>query len=138
MNSTFWNHLLIRFIISFAFWEAFSLPVKMLFFSKFYYMPAVKSIFVPIVDIYWLGPVFADFIQIFFTGVLYYLAKPSLPEKFAGGFLFGIVLAGVFAGLTIFILSFTTVFPTQMVWVWCLYEALLSVSVAVIYSTEIT
>lgn len=137
MNSIFWNNLLIRFIISFAFWEAFSLPVKMLFFSKFYYMAEFKSIFVPIIDIYWIGPVFADIIQIFFTGILYSLAKPSLPEKFAGGFLFGLAMAGIFAGITIFTLSFTTVFPPQMLWVWSLYEALLSITVAVIYSTEI-
>lgn len=137
MNSKIWNHLIIRFLVSFASWEVLSFPIKMLFFSKFYYSTEFKQFFVPMIDIYWIIPAFADIMQIFVTGFLYYLAKHTLPEKYAGGFLFGLLLSGIFASIALLLQSFTTVFPIKILWIWFLYEALMSIIVSVIYSADL-
>ena len=136
MSGKVWNHLIIRFLVSFAFWEVLSFPVKMLFFSKFYYSSEFKHVFTPIADIYWIIPAFADMIQIFITGFLYFLAKHTLPEKYAGGFLFGLLLSGIFVSIVLFLQSFTSAFPLQILWIWFLYEAFLSVTVSLIYSAD--
>ena len=136
MNSKVWNHILIRFLVSLAFWEALSFPLKMLFFSKFYYSNDFKSFFTPVTDINWIIPAIADMIQIFATGLIVSLARPSLPEKLAGGFLAGLILSGIFVGITLFIQSFTSLFPTEFLWMWCLYEVFLSLTVAIIYTVE--
>ena len=65
-----WNQFLIRFIVAFAFWEVLAFPLRMLFFSKFYHDPNIQNMFMRIADVYWLGPIAADFLGIFALGFL--------------------------------------------------------------------
>jgi hypothetical protein len=69
-TSNDWNQFLIRFLLAFAFWEVIAFPLRMLFFSKFYYDPNLSGIFVSIANIYWLGPIAADFLSILTLGAL--------------------------------------------------------------------
>ena len=86
-------------------------------------------------DIFWAGPVFADFIQIFIIGALYTLSKRSLPESISGGFLFGLLISVFFASIALFMASFTNSMNNTIWWVWALYQFIESVTVSVIYSS---
>lgn len=135
LNTEKWNRILVRFLLAFSFWEAVSIPLRMLFFAKFYFDPTLKSIFVPITDVFWLGPVFSDLTFTLAFGFLYALMKESLPQGLVGGFLVGILVSIIgFVSPMLWTLSLTNFAPTQLVWVWVAYYSLFTISTAVIYS----
>lgn len=134
-----WNQFLLRFIIAFAFWEVLAFPLRMLFFSKFYHNPELQSIFVPVAEIYWLGPISAEFIGIFVIGFLYTLIQKGLPEGLVGGLLFGFLfsIAG-FVSPTLFLTTLTNLAPNSLWWIWVLFLSLQTITVSSIYSVSLT
>lgn len=135
LNAEKWNRILVRFLLAFSFWEAVSIPLRMLFFSKFYFDPNFKGIFVPITDVFWLAPVFSDLVFTLSFGVLYSLIKDSLPQGLVGGFLVGIVISIIgYVSPMLWTLSLTNFAPSILVWVWVAYYAIFTTVTAVIYS----
>jgi len=136
MNNKVWNQFLIRFFLAFAFWEAFSFPVKILLFSKFYYNIELTGLFVQMRDVYWVVPIVADFIQIFAIGVLYNLARKSLPENISGGVVFGLLISILFMSIPLFMISFTNSMTNLIWWTWAIYQFIESLTVSVIFSSS--
>ena len=136
MNNKVWNQFLIRFFLAFAFWEAFSFPVKILLFSKFYYNVDLSGLFVQMKDVYWVVPIGADFIQIFAIGVIYTLARKSLPENISGGVIIGLMVSLLFISIPLFMISFTSPIPGIIWWTWAIYQFIESITVSVIYSSS--
>jgi len=135
LNTEKWNRILVRFLLAFSFWEAVSIPLRMLFFSKFYFDPNFKGIFVPITDVFWIAPVFSDLVFTLSFGVLYSLIKDSLPQGLVGGFLVGILVSIIgFVSPMLWTLSLTNFAPVVLVWVWVAYYAIFTTVTAVIYS----
>ncbi|MDZ4725422.1 MAG: hypothetical protein SH817_04655 [Leptospira sp.] len=130
-----WNRILVRFLLAFAFWEAISIPLRMLFFSKFYFDPSLRGIFVPVSDVYWIGPIAGDLIQTLFLAILYVYARPSLPNGLVGGILFGIVYAiTANMGVTLVLTSLTNVAPTLIWWVWAGFQTLYAIIAGSVFS----
>lgn len=91
--------------------------------------------FVPITDVFWIGPVFSDLSFTLSFGFLYALMKESLPQGLVGGFLVGILVSIIgFVSPMLWTLSLTNFAPTVLVWVWVAYYAIFTISTAVIYS----
>ncbi|MBM9590366.1 hypothetical protein JWG41_07915 [Leptospira sp. 201903075] len=135
LNTEKWNRILVRFLLAFSFWEAVSIPLRMLFFSKFYFDPNFKGTFILITDVFWLAPVFSDLVFTLSFGVLYSLIKDSLPEGLVGGFLVGILVSIIgFVSPMLWTLSLTNFAPPVLVWVWVAYYAIFTTITAVIYS----
>ena len=130
-----WNQFLIRFIVAFAFWEVIAFPLRMLFFSKFYHDPSIQSVFVNIADVYWLGPITADFIGIFALGYLYSLVKSGLPEGLVGGILFSLSFSlAAYVSPVLFVTSLTNIAPLALWWIYVLFLSLQAIIVTSIYS----
>jgi hypothetical protein len=93
-TSNDWNQFLIRFLLAFAFWEVIAFPLRMLFFSKFYYDPSLSGIFVSIANVYWLGPIAADFLSILTLGALVLSRKDLGCQKdWSADLLFGVLFS---------------------------------------------
>lgn len=91
--------------------------------------------FVPITDVFWLGPVFSDLSFTLAFGFLYVLMKESLPQGLVGGFLVGILVSIIgFVSPMLWTLSLTNFAPSALVWVWVAYYSIFTISTAVIYS----
>lgn len=134
-----WNQFLLRFLIAFAFWEVLAFPLRMLFFSKFYHDPSIESLFIRIADVYWLGPISAEFLGIFFLGLLFYLVKSGLPEGLVGGLLFGTVFSiAAFVAPVLFLTTLTQVAPAALWWIWVLFLTIQTITVSSIYSVSIS
>ncbi|TGN18937.1 hypothetical protein [Leptospira idonii] len=134
-NTETWNRILVRFLLAFAFWEAVAIPLRMLFFSKFYFDPSLQSLFVSMTDVYWLGPVAGDLIQSLFMAILFAYAREGLPEGLLGGLGFGILFSlGAVVGPTLFLSTLTQFAPTSLLWVWAGYQTLFSIVAGSIYS----
>lgn len=130
-----WNQFLIRFIVAFAFWEVLAFPIRMLFFSKFYHDPGIQNMFTRIADVYWLGPIAADFLGIFALGFLYSFVKNGLPDGLVGGILFGFSFSiAAFVAPILFVTSLTTIAPLGLWWIWVLFLSIQSITVSCIYS----
>jgi len=107
----------------------------MLFFSKFYFDPSLRGIFVPVSDVYWIGPIAGDLIQTLFLAILYVYARPSLPNGLVGGILFGIVYAiTANMGVTLVLTSLTNVAPTLIWWVWAGFQTLYAIIAGSVFS----
>ncbi|TGN06901.1 hypothetical protein [Leptospira ilyithenensis] len=134
-NTDTWNRILVRFLLAFAFWEAVAIPLRMLFFSKFYFDPSLKGIFVPIADVYWVGPIAGDLLQTLFLGILYGYAKENLPKGLVGGLLFGLLFSlTAYVGLVLFLSNLIQITPTILWWVWAGYQTLFALATGAIYS----
>jgi hypothetical protein len=130
-----WNRILVRFLLAFAFWEAIGIPLRMLFFSKFYFDPSLRGSFVPVADVYWIGPIAGDLIQTLFLSFLYVYSKENLPVGLVGGILFGLIYAiTAFVGPTLILTNLTNFVPLQLAWVWVGFQTLFSVAVGAILS----
>lgn len=130
-----WNRILVRFLLAFAFWEAIAIPLRMLFFSKFYFEPSLKGIFVPVADVYWIGPIAGDLVQTLFLAILYVYARESLPKGLVGGILFGLIYAITSAlGTTLVLSNLTQVAPTLLWWVWACFQTIYAMTVGSIFS----
>lgn len=134
-TSNDWNQFLVRFLLAFGFWEVVAFPLRMLFFSKFYFDPSLSNIFVPIANIYWLGPIAADFATIFTLGALYFLCKGGLPEGLVGGLLFGILFSiSAYLGPVLILSTFLKIGSLPIWWVWVVFQSLQAITVSAIYS----
>jgi predicted membrane-bound spermidine synthase len=134
-----WNQFLIRFIVAFAFWEVLAFPLRMLFFSKFYHDPSIQSMFIRIADVYWLGPIAADFLGIFALGFLYAFVKNGLPEGLVGGILFGFAFSiAAFVAPVLFVTSLTIIAPTALWWIWVLFLSMQTLVVSSVYSVSLS
>lgn len=135
INTDSLNRILIRFLLAFAFWETVSIPLRMLFFSKFYFDPLLKGIFVPVADIYWIGPIAGDLIQTLFLAFMFAYSRASLPNGLIGGILFGLVYSmTAFVGMTLVLSNLTNIVPTSLWWIWVGYETLYAIIVGSIFS----
>ncbi|MCG9873723.1 MAG: hypothetical protein MH321_02925 [Leptospiraceae bacterium] len=134
-TSNDWNQFLVRFLLAFGFWEVVAFPLRMLFFSKFYFDPSLSSIFVPMANIYWIGPIAADFVTIFALGALYFLCKGGLPEGLVGGLLFGILFSiSAYLGPVLILSTFLKIGSLPIWWVWVVFQSLQAITVSAIYS----
>ncbi|EPG74325.1 hypothetical protein LEP1GSC058_3578 [Leptospira fainei serovar Hurstbridge str. BUT 6] len=134
-NSKDWNRFLLRFFVAFGFWEVISVPLRTLLFSVFYYDPLFRSFFVPITEIFWIGPIAADLIQVFFVGLLITFARAALPIGILGGILAGFVFSvAAFVAPILSILHLTRAVPTQIAWLWVFYQSVLILIASLIYS----
>ncbi|TGK35939.1 hypothetical protein EHQ12_08315 [Leptospira gomenensis] len=134
-----WNQFLLRLFIAFGFWEVISIPLRSLFFSRFYYDPAYKGFFQSVGMILWVGPIAADLIQVFFLGIIIRLAKDSLPTGIVGGLIVAICFSlAAYVGPAISILNFINVLPTTIVWLWVFSQFLLAflASLILTYTTD--
>jgi hypothetical protein len=130
-----WNQFLLRFLLAFAFWEVVAFPLRMLFFSKFYFDPSLSGIFVPMANVYWLGPIAADFLSIFALGALYFLCKRGLPEGLVGGLLFGTLFSlSAYVGPTLMLTTFLQIGNLPIWWIWVIFQTLQAITVSVIFS----
>ncbi len=137
-TSNDWNQFLIRFLLAFAFWEVIAFPLRMLFFSKFYYDPNLSGIFVSIANIYWLGPIAADFLSILTLGALYYLGRFSMPDGLVGGLLFGVLFSiAAYVGPILLLTTFLKIGSLPVWWIWVLFQSLQAIVVSVVYSLTI-
>lgn len=137
-TSNDWNQFLIRFLLAFTFWEVIAFPLRMLFFSKFYYDPSLSGIFVSIANVYWLGPIAADFLSILTLGALYYLGKNGMPEGLVGGLLFGILFStAAYVGPILLLTTFLKIGSLPVWWIWVLFQSLQAIVVSVVYSLTI-
>ena len=134
-SSNDWNHYLLRFLLAFAFWEVLAFPLRLLFFSKFYHDPSLSRIFISISDVYWLGPILADFIGIFALGAAYFIGRGGFPVGLVGGLLFGFTfsIAAYFAP-TLLLTSVTSIVPNNLWWVWVSFLSLQAITVSIVYS----
>jgi len=133
-SAGFWNQFLVRFVVSFSFWEVLGFPLRLIFFSKFYNDVVYKNFFVSISDIYWPIPVLAEFVFVFFLGLLIQFSKSSLPEGISGGILFGLVFSvASYFSAAIFFVNFTLVSPS-IIWVWAAYSGILTIIVSSVYT----
>lgn len=134
-----WNQFLVRFFLAFAFWEVIAFPLRVLFFSKFYHNPELQGLFVRIADVYWIGPIAADFIGIFALGLLYNLSKNSLPGGLVGGLLYGVLVSVFgFVAPTLFVSSLTYVAPVGLWWVWVMFLSLQTLVTSVVFSLSVS
>lgn len=134
-NSKDWNRFLLRFFIAFGFWEVASVPLRTLLFSIFYYDPLYHFFFIPVAEVLWIGPIAADLIQVFFLGILITLTRANLPIGIVGGILVGFSFSiAAFAAPTLSVLHLTRAVPTQIAWLWVLYQSILVLVASLIYS----
>ncbi|GBF50187.1 hypothetical protein LPTSP4_17110 [Leptospira ryugenii] len=130
-----WNRILVRFLLAFAFWEVVAIPLRMLFFSKFYFDPNFKAVFVPMHEVYWIGPIAGDLIQCFFLALLFVFSKQQLPEGLVGGILFGFLFAiTAYVGPVLLLTNLTNLTANYVWWVWVAFQTLFSITVSSIYS----
>ncbi|PJZ66712.1 hypothetical protein CH371_00975 [Leptospira wolffii] len=130
-----WNQFLLRFFVALGIWEIASVTLRTLLFSVFYYDPNLKSFFVPVSQIVWVGPIVADLLQVFFLGVIVSLARPSLPYGIIGGLLVGMLFSvAAYAAPALAISQFTGVFPVKIVWLWVFYQTILTLITSLAFS----
>lgn len=130
-----WNQFLLRFFVALGIWEVASVTLRTLLFSVFYYDPNLKSFFIPISQVVWVGPIVADLLQVFFLGILVSLAKLSLPYGIIGGLLAGIVFSvAAYAAPALAISQFTGAFPAKIVWLWVFYQTVLTLAISLVFS----
>ncbi|WP_210410818.1 hypothetical protein [Leptospira sarikeiensis] len=123
-----WNQFLLRFFVALGLWEVAAVSLRTLLFSVFYFDPSFKDFFIPFSQVFWLGPIAADFLQVFFIGILVSLVRPSLPYGLLGGLLVGICFSiAAFAAPALAISQFTGAFPVKLVWLWAFYQTVLSI-----------
>lgn len=132
-----WNQFLIRFLISFFFWEAISIPLRSLLFSRYYYDPTQTSFFIPMDEVNWLVLGIADFILIFFLGLISRFARKELPAGILGGILLGIVFSlAAFVGPTLALSALSATIPVFLLWIWVVYLSLLTLVSSCIFCYE--
>ncbi|EPG65219.1 hypothetical protein EHQ27_04055 [Leptospira wolffii] len=130
-----WNQFLLRFFVALGIWEIASVTLRTLLFSVFYYDPNLKSFFVPVSQIVWVGPIVADLLQVFFLGVIVSLARPSLPYGIIGGLLVGMLFSvAAYAAPALAISQFTGAFPVKIVWLWVFYQTILTLITSLAFS----
>ncbi|MFB5650908.1 hypothetical protein ACE5IS_09710 [Leptospira wolffii] len=130
-----WNQFLLRFFVALGIWEIASVTLRTLLFSVFYYDPNLKSFFVPVSQIVWIGPIVADLLQVFFLGVIVSLARPSLPYGIIGGLLVGMLFSvAAYAAPALAISQFTGAFPVKIVWLWVFYQTILTLITSLAFS----
>ncbi|TGK37859.1 hypothetical protein EHO65_15215 [Leptospira andrefontaineae] len=130
-----WNQFLLRFFVALGIWEVASVSLRTLLFSTFYFDPNLKNFFVPMSQVFWIGPIVADILEVFFIGILASLVRPALPYGLLGGLLTGICFSiAAFVAPALAISQFTGAFPVKLVWLWVFYQSVLSILASFVFT----